>query len=277
MGSSSRLDTLPSAAGYLICVALIPVYVNMFTLWKTLSIVLGKGFMTVVPICLVLGLGILVAYRLRRHTVGRQWQSLPLLCGFGLCLLGLAIPDPSFPVKRIHVTEYLLLAGVARHAMSARLDGLPLLIFSTLFALLLGIHDEMLQGLHPARTYGLRDMAVNALGAAGGGLIFHGLGWFSGTRSERQRETAALGWPSRGYLVSLILAVAMYAVPLTWYKGTSLPFWPALPLAATAVIYSLYGNAVPNPLRHGLTAISLAASSLTLYPFIAHVSPLTFY
>ena len=96
-----------------------------------------------------------------------------------LCLLALLVSDMRYAVKRIHVVEYLFLSLVVRYGMSWKLQEKNLLLFSFLATAVFGVHDELLQGIHPLRTYGLRDMAVNGISAAGGALIWHGADLFS--------------------------------------------------------------------------------------------------
>lgn len=272
-------QTFRPAAGYGLSILLVPVYVNMFGIWKLLSTLLGEGIMLILPFAVTASMlagALLVLYkRFRKRSASPT--LLPAVIGICLCLAALAVPDPRFPVKRIHVAEYILLSLVVRYAMSVKLQGLPLLFFSALFASLLGIHDEFLQGLHQARTYGLRDMTVNGLSSWGGALLFHSMNLFEhpqqsgGSHLETQQQNA------RPYLFWLVISVAALIVPLAWYRGHELPLWPAMPLLGTVFLFALYESSFEYRLRHGITAISLVSFALIPYPALTHVTTISFY
>lgn len=271
--------TVRLITGYGLSILLIPAYVNMFGVWKLLNLMLGEFVMLVLPVIITLALltVILFLYRKRIQTSRSAPALLPGIIGAAFCLFALTVPDPQFPVKRIHVAEYLLLSLVVRYTMSCRLQGYPLLFFSALFAALLGVHDEFLQGLHPARTYGLRDMTVNSLGAWGGALIWHGMGVFSNTAKPLVKTVQFRLQSSSLYIFWLLAGVAALITPLVWYRGLDLPLWPAMPLFAAVVLYSLYENRFPGTWKHGITSVSVLSFSLILYPALTHVATLSFY
>jgi hypothetical protein len=176
------------------------------------------------------------------------------------------------------VAEYLLLSLIARAVMSLRMQGAGLLIYSALFAAVLGIHDEFLQGLHPARTYGLNDMAVNGLGALGGALIWHGTGLFSrsrGTWSEPDKDVSStveclyLGW--------LVFSIVALVVPLFFFRGFALVLWPSLPLLGTMVFFTIYLRRFGCTSLHGIVALSAATGTLAVYPLLGRLSSILFY
>ncbi len=277
---TERKDTVLIIGGYALCVLLVPLYVNMFPVWKYISTIWGSGVFKVLPVFALAGLlgGIFLAMWLQRIRPGppaaavtRNW--FPVAGGLLLCLLGLAITDPAFPVKRIHVTEYLLLSLIARAVMSLRLQGAPLLFYSALFAAVLGIHDEFLQGLHPARTYGLNDMAVNGLGALGGALIWHGTGLFGTPRKTRTNaDQKASSVVERLYLGWLCFSVFALIVPLFFLRGLALPLWPSLPLLGAMVFFTVYLQRFSSKSLHGLGALSAATGALVIYPLLGQFS-----
>lgn len=252
---------------YLSCGLLVVLYANLYTVYAFFNALFGSGFITVVPVLIpLILLGCLIAATAgsgRKGAVDIDWKW--LLPGVALCTLALLVPDPRIGVKRIHVTEYLLLSLLVRYAMAHRLSGISLLFFSSLFSGILGIHDEFMQGLHPLRTYGLRDMAVNFLSGAGGSLIWHGLHFFSRT-SQQAATTTRVSIAHFLYLFWLILSVLAIAVPMTGYLHHRIPLWLTLPLAASLVCWGCHLQYDDSPLHHGVTAVSVASFLLLLYP-----------
>ena len=265
--------------GYFLCCALVPLYVNLFPLWKYVSTALGNLSETVFIFLPALILMCLLALCWTMVQVTRKRpiaiDSRLLIGGVVLCIIGLLVPDPAYPVKRIHVAEYAALSLVARFAMSSSLSGLALLFYSSVFAALLGIHDEFLQGLHPARTYGLQDMAVNALGSCGGGLIWHGLTLFSCAapaeivEKEYRVDIFYLSW--------LGAAVSMLVLPAYRFKGQPVELWTTLPLLAALVYFLIYKKQLSSYAFHGITALTAAAVLLIVYPFLSWLPGMFFY
>ncbi len=81
----------------------------------------------------------------------------------------------SNPNKHIHIPEYILLAGILYAAIALDYEGKGIFILVFVCASMLGVVDELAQGLHPQRRYGLGDMAVNSASALIGVLLLMGL------------------------------------------------------------------------------------------------------
>jgi len=273
MNSSRRNDNFRILFGYLACVTLIPFYVNMFPLWKYLTTAWGdEVFILIPPLALIVLLGCGLLLLRRRQQLNREAISVtPIIIGILFCLMGLVIPDPDFPIKRIHVAEYLILSAIARYAMSHRLQGIPLMVFSACFASLLGVHDEFLQGLHPARTFGLRDMLVNCLGSFGGSLIWYGA---RSAAKDEQSKASKIDWL---YTSWLLFSVAALVLPSAFYRGLTLPFWPALPLIGAVIYFFMYSNRFSRRTKHGIWAISGVSFTLLFYPLLTHLPSIVFY
>ncbi len=276
MTTRNRSGSGATVTGYLLCIALIPLYVSMFPLWKYLTTVWGEEIFIYLPalVLFVLLGGFFIIWRLLR-------QGLPpigmtsLMLGTLLCLFSLLIPDPDFPVKRIHVAEYALLSLVARYAMSRSLQGLPLFFYSACFAAVLGIHDEFLQGFHPARTYGLRDMVVNTLGSFGGGLVWHGLKLFSTPVSKT--ATTARTRIDFCFDCWLLISVLMLVWPVFYLREGGVDLWTVLPLLATVFYFSLYRKRFNPETYHGTAALSAVSIALAAYPLLAQLQGIVFY
>jgi VanZ family protein len=247
-------------------------FVHLFSLYQLVSERLGSGFVTFSPLVLpVLFLAVLFVKR-RRGT-----ESLAsVLLGLSCCLAALAVPDPEIAVKRIHVMEYLLLSLYVRHTLAFRLSGVALLVFSCLLSCLYGIHDELLQGVHPSRTYGLRDMLVNVVAAIGGSLVWHGLALFS-KRSGGSMTGADLWSRSQIlYLTGLVATVPAMAIPLIACRHDVFPAWPFLPLAAAMVAWSCFFVDDRTMLRYGLLPTSIVAFLFLVYPVAVNGLQITF-
>lgn len=258
--------------GYLLCVLLIPLYVNMFPVWRSISTSWGRDifiYLPTVALLLLLGCIFFIWSKSRQDLLPIKWPA--LVWGILLCGAGLLITDPEFPVKRIHVAEYAILSLVARYAMAPFLGGSSLFFFSSSFAAILGFHDEFLQGLHPARTYGLRDLTVNCLGSFGGGLVWHGLKLFSNKdgMTMTRTEYRFVSW--------LIVSAMMLAWPAFYFKGLTVEIWTILPLLATGVYYGLYHDRFSADHSHGITALTAASVLLALYPLLTQMPDLIFY
>jgi VanZ family protein len=83
------------------------------------------------------------------------------------------------------VAEYIILSFLVRYALSYRLEGLRLTLFTALVTALYGVHDEMLQGLHPLRYHGWRDIIVNSVAGLSGAMLGHGLVCFDAQGTEK--------------------------------------------------------------------------------------------
>ena len=64
--------------------------------------------------------------------------------------------------KYIHIPEYVLMAWLLYQALAIDYKGRGILLLVLLCAAMLGVVDELLQGIHPQRTYGWKDMIINA-------------------------------------------------------------------------------------------------------------------
>jgi len=191
---------------------LVIAYVNTFELWAVLVRSIGPEQAALAPVTtLALGVG-LAGWWIVAHRGAIGIRPAWLIAGVALALLGLALTDPAYPAKRIHVPQYLLLALVLRRALSDHIGGTILTAATILVTLIFGIHDEMLQGLHPSRTYGLRDILVNTTGGASGALLAAGMGLWRGSSGPFHlpaRIWTALAFQSAA-LIFLVVTLMSY-------------------------------------------------------------------
>ena len=81
-------------------------------------------------------------------------------------------PNPN---KHIHLPEYVLMTWILSAAISPDYKGKGMLILVFLCSSLLGIVDELQQGIHPHCHYGLWDMGLNSIASVTGILTLAGL------------------------------------------------------------------------------------------------------
>jgi len=112
---------------------------------------------------------ILLGFRLKRGL-----RSLAFFLPAAL-LTGLIVFIEPNPNKHIHVPEYVLMAWLVYAALAVDYRGRGLAALVLACAAMLGVVDELLQGLHPQRFYGLWDMGINALAGLIGVLTVLGL------------------------------------------------------------------------------------------------------
>jgi hypothetical protein len=252
-----------------LALALVPVYTSVFPLWLRLSEALPEAIAGSVPAALAVALlGVLVVRGHRR--LQRRAPAAVAWLGAALALGGLAyaLADPAFPAKRIHLFQYALLALVVRRALAAGI-GDPLLVpASAAVAGLLGIHDELLQGLHPDRFFGLPDIAVNAVSAGAGACLGAALADSGGGTTPRLRPREA---------IAAALALAALAALIAGLAGhgiDSLPAWSWLPPAAALPAWLILSRGGPGA-RLATIVVWLAAGAI-VEPTIARLAGLPF-
>lgn len=263
---------------YACCFFVTLVYVNFYTLYSFVRDQLGDGFIIWSPIAttLILLLVLLYFFARKRKLNHANISRVLVVGGALLAIAALFIPDPRLGAKRIHVTEYVLLSLLVRYTLAQRHSGNYLFVVSILFTTICGIHDEFLQGLHPQRTYGLRDITVNTVSALAGCCIWQGLGLFNTEQKTTTHGQHIFIWPAL-YLLTLSLTVLLVILPIPAYRHTLMPLWIFLPLAATAVYCSCFLPTFTHSYRHGTLAVSGAAFLLFLYPVMTNVFQITFF
>ncbi len=125
-----------------------------------------------IPLVMILIFGsiyVLAGFLMQRH--GRHIRF--LIPGAVIVLAVLSLE--SNPNKHIHIPEYILLAGILYEAIAPDYEGKGIFILIFICTSMLGVVDELAQGLHPQRHYGLGDMAVNSASALIGVLLLMGL------------------------------------------------------------------------------------------------------
>lgn len=262
------------------CYLLVLFYVNMFAFWAWLSRALGPGILArLLPVAVTVLVLLVIAQRFvdrvnRGHRVNLIFLGLGLVCA----IFSLALPDPHVPIKRIHVAEYIVLSFLVRATLSYRLQGWQLTLFTVLVTLLLGIHDELLQGLHPQRYYGWLDIIVNGSGGLSGALLGHGL--LCCVRPEVEARQPGVRGPAG--LVTLFFLVgastAWLVLMLYQQRGSTISLLALLPQAASCLLLMVLRPEIvfSSRTQHGLQVAFWLALSLLAYPLAARFAGMEF-
>ncbi len=251
-------------------IALVAVYGNAFEVWQVLTRSLGRVGASLVPLAALAALAVAAAaIAVVRGRRGLRIRLAACLVAAGLAALAALAADPMFPAKRIHVAEYAVLAWVVGRIFAPYLRGAGLLAATAFATAVLGSHDELIQGLYPGRTYGLRDVLVNALSGLAGAVLVYAFEQPGGepqSRPHRPPDTTqwaafavlAIGW--------LLLLLALPA-----FRGDPVPLWPVLPLAAGAVAWLLISaGAAPAGDQVALRKIAVWVIATGFYPLLSH-------
>ncbi|MBW1694575.1 MAG: VanZ family protein [Deltaproteobacteria bacterium] len=112
-----------------------------------------------IPIVFIIVMGIV--YIISSLMLNKGVKALKMLvpCIIIVCILIYLEPNPN---KHIHIPEYIIMSWILFEALSLDYLGKGILILIFICSGLLGLVDELLQGIHPERFYGLGDMAMNS-------------------------------------------------------------------------------------------------------------------
>jgi hypothetical protein len=132
----------------------------------------GKEIVGRVPLVIVSAFGI--AYVIAALRSRKEFKYLLFLipCGVIAFLIMRLEPNPN---KHIHIPEYVVMAWLLFAVLSRDYKGKGIFILIFIYASLLGVVDELEQGIIPSRFYGLSDMLVNCASAAIGVFTIMGL------------------------------------------------------------------------------------------------------
>ncbi|MBU0987216.1 MAG: VanZ family protein [Proteobacteria bacterium] len=126
-----------------------------------------------VPLALIILLGIV--YLISSLAMKKGMRSLALLIPCTIIVSAVVTLVP-YPNKHIHIPEYILMAWVIFEALSVDYEGNGILLLVFICSGLLGVVDELFQGIHPQRFYGWQDMIMNAAASTIGIFTIAGLG-----------------------------------------------------------------------------------------------------
>ena len=132
----------------------------------------GQAAAGKVPILIVSagGIAYVIAILLSKQSLKKLIYLAP--CGVIAFLIMSLVANPN---KHIHIPEYALMAWLLFAVLSLDYQGKGIFMLIFIYASLLGVVDELEQGINPARFYGLSDMLVNSASALIGVFTIMGL------------------------------------------------------------------------------------------------------
>jgi VanZ family protein len=264
---------LRAIAVYSLAFGIVLGFVNTFVLWRAFANVFGELIRDALPwilvsVIVVAGSGFFLR---KRNTIRISWPF--LIIAVLSAIIGLSITDPTFPAKRIHVPQYFLLTIVVWFALPERLRTSATPVFVLVAAALFGVHDEFLQGLHPSRTFGLRDMVVNICGAMSGICTMLA---FTRERADRA-EMVTLSSNAVIGVVACLFGVILFVQAATGYRHDLIPYWAVLPVLAGAFWLALAAERLPLAGdRQSLRGIVAICCVFFFYPVLTNVAYLDF-
>jgi hypothetical protein len=149
----------------------------------------------------------------------------------------------SNPNKHIHIPEYILMSWLLFEAFSIDYSGKGILILVFMCSTMLGVVDELQQGIHAYRRYGLGDMMINSASTLIGVITLMGVkkrpagGW--GWIDSLKKLKGSLGLVLFGTIGAIFLCLflvkvkeygALWGVYPLWllaWNGLFLAFTPA--------------------------------------------------
>jgi hypothetical protein len=147
--------------------------------------------------------------------------------------------------KYIHIPEYVLMTWILYQALAVDYKGSGILLLIFMCAAMLGIVDELLQGIHPQRTYGWKDMIIDTASSFIGVLTLLGI---------KHQVTGNWTWLGRlkhfKSFTAAILFGAMTALPMCIYlfdvqaQGRFWKVYPRWLLTGNGLFLAAAGTAV---------------------------------
>jgi hypothetical protein len=135
-------------------------------------------------------------------------------------------PNPN---KHIHIPEYILMTWVLYEALSIDYRGKGIYILIFICSSMLGVVDELEQGIYPDRFYGWMDMGINSASSIIGVLILMGL------RTEPEADWAWIGQVEKlkgslgvmlfGAVGAVVMCVYMFDLKATTSFRSVYPSW----------------------------------------------------
>jgi hypothetical protein len=240
----------------------------------------GQAFAGKVPVIIVgtVGIAYVIALLLSQKSLKNLLFLIP--CGVIAFLIMRLVSNPN---KHIHIPEYVLMAWILFAVLSKDYKGKGLFILIFIYATMLGVVDELEQGINPARFYGLSDMMVNSASALIGVFTIMGLQKIVATdwawTIHLKRYKGLLGLNLFGLIGAVIMCTYLFRVQAMGFFWSAYPLWlwiwDFLFLIITPVMIFLYRDSfqkntriantgkVIHPPAEGITA------RLWIFPLLA--------
>ncbi|MDD9901958.1 MAG: VanZ family protein [Rhodospirillaceae bacterium] len=252
-----RIDRIESrglwlAVNMAVWLGVVVLYSHSIEIWHALVAAFGKAVAGGTPIALAVLLVALATVWGRRLLGGLSWPW--AAASAVIFVVGLLATDPDFPAKRIHIPEYfaltLLVYWSCRHHLPRQLA----VWGAVILAAGLGGIDEILQGAMAARTFGLRDIGINAMGAVSAGLYLQSL--------SKKVPLQPFDSKTFSYAVILLFGLSLLLLGAGAHKGTAMPLWVYLP-ALSVLPLAAVDRAAPG--ARLLDALSACCATALLF------------
>jgi len=125
-----------------------------------------------VPFAIIILLGIIYLAAVIKMKKGIKSRLLLLPCAIIVYVFFKLEPNPN---KHIHIPEYIVMAWLLFEVLALDYKGKGIFVLVFICSSLLGVVDELMQGLLPDRHYGWPDMVMNSAAAVIGILTLAGL------------------------------------------------------------------------------------------------------
>lgn len=222
-----------------------------------------------VPLAVIILLGIV--YLISSLAMKKGTRSLVLLAPCAVIVYVFVTLEPN-PNKHIHIPEYIVMSWILFEALALDYRGKGIFILIFICSSLLGIVDELLQGLRPERFYGWQDMIMNSAATVIGIFTLAGLrtapagDWvWSGDLKHFKKALGIIFFGAVGAVLTCVYLVDVQARLKFWgvYPGWLLGFNGLFVIMGLVVIFQpeiFYtplqsaGDQKPNPAGQTVTA-----------------------
>lgn len=248
---------------------------HIIIIYKTIVSHFSSDITEIIPkvIILILGMFYTAFGYVRKKNLRHMGYIFP--CAILIYAVLYIAPNPN---KEIHVPEYILMSWLLFMALSIDYQGKGISILVSICAPLLGIVDELLQGIHPNRYYGWEDMGINSISALIGVLLLEGLrnepqgNWNWMTHLKKRRSFIKIG--IFGVVGALFQCIFLFEVKANGQFWSIYPLWllgwnalfSALVLVMMVSFYQRYHIQRSN-LNGGLDSI-LCNTEITSYLWV---------
>ena len=145
---------------------------DVIVVYRTLATCFSTPVARKIPAAIIIILGI--SYILFGVIAKKSHRYFVLIIPCVLIVYAVMALEPN-PNKHIHIPQYILMAWVLYEALSIDYKGKGIYILIFLCSSMLGVVDELEQGIYPDRYYGWMDMGINSASSIIGVLTLMGL------------------------------------------------------------------------------------------------------
>jgi hypothetical protein len=200
-----------------------------------------------IPIAMIILLGI--SYILFGMITKKSTRYFVLIIPCAFIVYAVMALEPN-PNKHIHIPEYILMTWLLYEALSIDYKGKGIYILIFLCSSMLGVVDELEQGIYPDRFYGWMDMGINSASSIIGILTLIGLRtapegdwvWLD----QVKKLKGPLGVMLFGAAGAVLMCVYMFDLKAATHFLSVYPFWllgwSILFMTLSPILFLLYAR-----------------------------------